>query len=106
MKHGVYKSSNDQLDPRTRVLSFSHHAKVYGAVNALLFLIDVVTGNTLWFFWPLLGWGVGLLVHYVRSFGFMPWVSADWENMMIRELESRDGPPAETPQKDVPTETE
>jgi hypothetical protein len=45
------------------------HATVYAAVNALLITINLgsATGQ-LWFKWPLLGWGVGLLAHAAAAF--------------------------------------
>lgn len=43
---------------------FRTHLIVYVAVNLLLIVIDVATSpQSLWFFWPLLGWGLGLLAH-------------------------------------------
>ncbi len=43
---------------------FKSHAVVYVAVNLLLLTIDLtVDPSSLWFFWPLLGWGIGLVSH-------------------------------------------
>jgi hypothetical protein len=40
------------------------HATVYVAVNALLFVIWLVTWTGFpWFLFPLMGWGVGLASH-------------------------------------------
>ncbi|MBN1344662.1 MAG: 2TM domain-containing protein [Phycisphaerae bacterium] len=40
------------------------HGVVYVVVNVLLFLINLLTSReTLWFIWPLMGWGIGLLLH-------------------------------------------
>src|SRR5215468_7938257 len=45
------------------------HATVYVAVNVLLITINLSTApGHLWFQWPLLGWGIGLLVHAVAAF--------------------------------------
>ena len=45
------------------------HATVYAAVNVLLITINLssATGR-LWFQWPLLGWGIGLLAHAAAAF--------------------------------------
>ena len=45
------------------------HLLVYAAVNSVLFLINLLTPGPWWFFWPTLGWGVGVAIHYmyVRS---------------------------------------
>jgi len=43
---------------------FVIHFAVYVAVNLLLIMINIFTDpNTLWFYWPMLGWGLGLLGH-------------------------------------------
>src|SRR5262249_58390570 len=45
------------------------HATVYVAVNVLLIAINLSTATgPLWFQWPLLGWGIGLLVHAAAAF--------------------------------------
>ena len=44
------------------------HATVYVAVNVLLITINLSTATgRLWFKWPLLGWGIGLLAHAVAA---------------------------------------
>ena len=45
------------------------HATVFAAVNVLLITINLsnATGG-LWFQWPLLGWGIGLLAHAAAAF--------------------------------------
>ncbi len=43
---------------------FVIHLIVFGAVMALLFVIDMLTSpGTYWFQWPLIGWGIGVLGH-------------------------------------------
>jgi hypothetical protein len=45
-------------------LSLYIHLAVYLAVNALLIVINFATSTAyLWFWWPLLGWGIGLALH-------------------------------------------
>ena len=45
-------------------LSLYIHLAVYTAVNALLIVINLVTSTAyLWFWWPLLGWGIGVGLH-------------------------------------------
>jgi len=52
-----------------RKVGLTIHATVYVAVNVLLIIINLSTGTgRLWFQWPLLGWGIGLLVHAAAAF--------------------------------------
>ena len=49
-------------------LGFYIHLAVYSGVNVLLFFIWWFRGGFPWFVFPLLGWGVGLLAHYLWAF--------------------------------------
>jgi hypothetical protein len=71
---------------------FYTHATAYVLVNIGLLVINLLTGGGWWFYWPLLGWGIGLGVHALSVFGFSgggPW-GQDWEERKTRELMDRD----------------
>ena len=65
-----------QKDDRTRAreraeakYGFFVHAVVYTAVMLLLLIINLLTSpETLWFIWPLLGWGLAITLHGARVF--------------------------------------
>jgi hypothetical protein len=66
------------------------HLLVYACVNSFLFVIDILTGSGLWFYWALLGWGIALAVHAVVywSISTKGFLSPEWEARMIeRELQ-------------------
>jgi len=43
---------------------FRIHLAAYILVNALLIAINLLlTPDRLWFYWPLLGWGIGIIAH-------------------------------------------
>lgn len=47
--------------------SFRTHLITYIAVNVMLVIINIVTSpDKVWFFWPLLGWGIGIVGHAYR----------------------------------------
>jgi hypothetical protein len=53
--------------------AFDMHATFYGVVNLLLVLIWALTGRgDFWPIWPILGWGVGLALHYWAVNGRTP----------------------------------
>ena len=52
------------------IKGFYIHASAYVLVNIVLLVINVLVGGGWWFYWPLLGWGVGLGVHALAVFGF------------------------------------
>ena len=72
---------------RVRVLKgFYIHLATYIAVMVLLWLIDFLTGGGWWFYWPLLGWGIGIVAHAFTVFGIGGFLSSDWEEKKTRDL--------------------
>ena len=65
---------------------FYTHATAYVVVNIALFVINLVTGGGWWFYWPLIGWGIGLGVHALNVFGLSGRLGQDWEERKTREL--------------------
>ena len=67
-------SSGARLDAIRRALVL--HALAYGLVNAVLLGVNVHTGKPFWVIWPLLIWGIALIVHflYMKTMG----VEDDW----------------------------
>src|SRR3712207_6890238 len=66
------------------IKGFYIHASVFVVVNLGLFVINALTsglaGGVWWFYWPLLGWGIGLGAHALGVFGFGgggPWGRED-----------------------------
>ena len=49
------------------IKGFYGHFATYGGVIGLLFLIDLLTGGAWWFFWPLFGWGIGIVANYIEA---------------------------------------
>ncbi len=68
-------------------LSFLFHLAVYIVVNLLLMTINLVTSSShLWFIWPLMGWGIGLIFHGLGVVLFNGGMNIK-ERMIRRELE-------------------
>lgn len=68
------------------------HLIVYVLVNAGLFAINALTRGDdggWWFYWPLAGWGIGLLIHTaVTFFGVF---GEDWKERKARQIYERGG---------------
>ena len=70
---------------------FYVHLGVYVVVNLFLFLFNIVTTpDSLWFYWPLLGWGIAIVVHASSVFIFGRPLGADWEEKKIREIMAKE----------------
>lgn len=69
------------------IKGFYGHLASFILVNIFLFVLNIVTSpNKLWFFWPTFGWGIGLLFHGMKVFGYSPLFNKDWENKKIKEF--------------------
>jgi len=67
---------------------FYEHLTTFVVMSVFFFLLNMVTapGNW-WFYWPILGWGFGVVFHYLDTFG-VPGVgtlSKEWEERAIEE---------------------
>lgn len=59
----------------------------YVFVNIGLLVLNLVTSpNHLWFFWPLFGWGIGVVIHGMKTFNYLPFFGKDWEDKKIKEF--------------------
>lgn len=84
-------SQNDYEKAKRKVKKkkeFMEHFNSYVGVMVLLFVINVFVarGGGFWMIYPMLGWGVGLMIHYFSVFG-LPGVrpiDEDWEEEEIR----------------------
>lgn len=70
---------------------FYLHATVFVAVNVLLHVINFAAASgEYWAFWPLFGWGIGLVAHGLVTYRWMPFMGKAWEERKIKELMDRD----------------
>src|ERR671912_897242 len=79
------------------IKGFYIHASVFVVVNLVLFIINAFTsglaGGVCWFYWPLIGWGIGLGAHALGVFGFGgggPF-GQEWEERKTREMMDKEG---------------
>ncbi|HXQ11967.1 MAG TPA: 2TM domain-containing protein [Caulobacteraceae bacterium] len=74
-------------------IGFGIHALVYVAVNTLLITVNLLTTpHQLWFFFPLLGWGIGLVAHGLSVYAVLSGVrerAVGAEMQRLRERQAR-----------------
>lgn len=59
----------------------------FTVVNIGLFALNMFTSpKHLWFYWPLLWWGIGVIFHGLKVFNIMPFFGKDWEQKKIKEF--------------------
>ena len=74
------------------IKEFYTHLTVYVLVNLLLFTINMLTTpGSLWFYWPLMGWGIAVALHALRVFGSGDRLGAEWKERKINALMEQGG---------------
>ena len=69
------------------IRGFYSHLLTYVLVNVALLVLNLTTSpGSLWFYWPLFGWGVGVLAHAGSVFGPRRFWGPEWEERKIKEL--------------------
>jgi hypothetical protein len=73
------------------IRGFYTHLLVYAVVNAFLFLVNWLNSpGDWWFYWPLLGWGIGVVAHGLSVFAGGGFWGKDWEERKIKQLMEKD----------------
>lgn len=79
-------------------LAFRQVRKLRGLYSHLISYVVVMSGvaainlllmpRVIWFIYPLLGWGVGVISHAASVLDILPWLGPEWER---RQVEKRLG---------------
>lgn len=59
-------------------------------ITGLAILNLISSPSHLWFLYPAIGWGIGVVVHGMSVYNYMPFLGRDWEEKKIRELMEKD----------------
>ena len=65
---------------------YSHLASYILVMIVLIFINLRYSPQYLWFVWTLLGWGIGVAIHGMVVFNYMPFLGKDWEEQKIKEF--------------------
>ena len=79
----AYQTAKKRVEAK---MGFYTHLSVYVAVILLLAVINLLSSSsTIWFHWPMLGWGIAVALHAVAVFVF-PGRLAVTEEMIEKEM--------------------
>lgn len=79
----TYQSAKKRIEAK---MGFYTHLTVYVAAILVLAVINFLTSSsTIWFQWPMLGWGIGVALHAAAVFVF-PDRRAITEKMIEKEM--------------------
>lgn len=77
----LYKQAREIVEAKK---GFFIHLAVYLVVSAALYVIWQLTWQGYpWYIWPIFGWGVGILFHFLGVFVFSG--KTDWERRQIEK---------------------
>ncbi|RKR07897.1 2TM domain-containing protein [Maribacter vaceletii] len=65
--------------------SFYSNLTAYCMVIPMLGLVNYYTTGFYWIVFPALGWGLGLVLHAMKVFGFNLFLGKNWEERKIAE---------------------
>ena len=85
-------ASNQESDLRQQArdrvetkLSFFVHLAVYIAANVVMVAVNLLTvPEHLWFYWPMMGWGIGVMAHGIGVLAYFKW------NSLVGGMEERE----------------
>ncbi len=84
MNEERYRKARKRVE---QIKSFYIHLITYIIVNAGLFVLNMITSpKSLWFYWPLFGWGIGIAAHALSVFGLGGQFGREWEENKIKEI--------------------
>lgn len=68
------------------IKDFYSHAINYVCIITVLVIINLVNNpNHLWFIWPALGWGIGIIIHGFSVFEVVNFFGPEWEKKQIEK---------------------
>ena len=77
----AYERAKERVEEK---VGFISHLAAYIILNAFLFFLDYRQDKTIdWAYWPLIGWGIGLLFHGLNTFVFGE--GSAWKERMIKK---------------------
>ena len=95
-KQVSFMQSTDKIEDVSLAKIQKQVEEIKGFYGNLISYIVVITGlaimnlittpQYLWFLYPAGGWGIGVLIHWMKVFNRVPFFGKDWEERKIQEL--------------------
>lgn len=87
MENNQYESYKKAKKKVKEIKGFYSHLLTYVLVNLFLIFINLkYSSHYLWFLWPLIGWGLGVLINGVIVFDALPFLNKEWEEKKIEQF--------------------
>lgn len=87
-EHNIYLKAQKKVED---LKAFYGNLTMYIIIISGLAILNLVTyPKYLWFFYPAIGWGIGVVIHGMSVFNYMPFLGSNWEEKKIQELMDKD----------------
>ncbi|MEZ0005118.1 hypothetical protein ABH942_000461 [Flavobacterium sp. 28YEA47A] len=87
-QESIYRKAQKKVED---IKGFYGNLTSYIVVNIGLLALNLITSPAhLWFLYPAIGWGIGVAIHGMSVFNYMPFLGNDWEEKKIRQLMEKD----------------
>lgn len=73
-----------------KLKSFYSNLLSYCIVIPILAYLNYSTTSFPWVIFPAVGWGIGLIGHWMCTYGYNPILGKNWEERKIREFMNRE----------------
>ena len=85
----LYRKAEKRVDEK---IGFYRHLYSFITVNVILIIINVITNfqnppGEWWFYWVTIFWGIGLLIHYIKTFVITGKLEDNRDEMIQKEME-------------------
>lgn len=86
--YSVSENSYEKAQKRVQLIKGFYDGLVsYILINAGLAILNLLTyPKYLWFLYPLVFWGIGVVIHGLSVFNAIPFLGRDWEERKIKQL--------------------
>jgi 2TM domain len=79
-----YQQAKKQVE---NIQGFYGNLISYIIANCFMIFINLkYSPDKLWFFWPMLGWGIGVVIHGLKTFNALPFLDKNWEERKIKKF--------------------
>ncbi|PRX54312.1 2TM domain-containing protein [Flagellimonas meridianipacifica] len=82
-----YRRAKEQVEC---IKGFYSNLTAYAIVIPLLAYLNYMTSSFPWIIFPAIGWGIGLVGHWMSAYDKNPFLGKGWEQRKIKELMEKD----------------
>ena len=69
------------------IREFYEHLTVYILCNPIVIVVNLMTSPEFLYFWfSLLGWGIAIVLHGLKAYGYAPFFDKKWEERKVKEF--------------------